>query len=532
VRTDGDFGKGGRGDPVKGLFPTHNQVSLVASGQIKLRKIDGWQKIAAVLSIRRLRHDASPCPSTRVRSSESVMTTSVRSLLVALLFVTGCTSISADSRGAAQPAGLEKVQHVIVIYQENWSFDSLYGKFPGADGLANAGERMRQMKQDGTPYTTLPQPLDTSKQPSVPDPRFPANLPVAPYDVAQYVPADQKTGDIVNLALQEVRQINGGRMDGFVAWSENGGLAMSYYDATNLPVGRLAQQYTLADRFFHSAFGGSLFNHWWLICACTPVWPDAPANLRLQIDERGVLVKRGSVTPDGYVVHTVYSSSRPYPASSRDSAQRLPLQTMPTIGDRLTEKGISWVWYSEGWNDAVAGRPDALFQFHHQPFNYFAPYAEGTAARGEHLKDIADFFAALRTGNLPAVAFVKPIGAHNEHPGYADLLTGQQYVATLVKAVQDSAVWQSSAIIITYDEGGGRWDHVPPPGGDRWGPGVRVPAIIISPYAKRGFVDHTPYETVSILKLIETRWNLAPLGSRDAAANNLLNAFDFSLTPR
>ncbi len=241
------------------------------------------------------------------------MTTSVQSLLVALLVVTGCTSMSADSRGAAQLAGLEKLHHVIVIYQENWSFDSLYGKFPGADGLANAGERIRQVKQDGRPYTTLPQPLDTSKQPPVPDPRFPANLPVAPYDAARYVPADQKTGDI---------------------------------------------------------------------------------------------------------------------------------------------EGISWAWYSEGWNDAVAGRPDALFQFHHQPFNYFAPYAEGTATRVEHLKDIEDLFAALRTGNVPAVAFVKPIGAHNEHPGYADLLRGQQYVATLVKAVQDSAVWKNSVIIITYDEGG------------------------------------------------------------------------------
>src|SRR2546426_10868789 len=142
--------------------------------------------------------------STRDRPSESVMTTSVQSLLVALLVVTGCTSMSADSRGAAQLAGLEKLHHVIVIYQENWSFDSLYGKFPGADGLANAGERIRQVKQDGRPYTTLPQPLDTSKQPPVPDPRFPANLPVAPYDAARYVPADQKTGDIVNLALQEV----------------------------------------------------------------------------------------------------------------------------------------------------------------------------------------------------------------------------------------------------------------------------------------------------------------------------------------
>src|SRR5207244_264429 len=134
------------------------------------------------------------------------------------------------------------------------------------------------------------------------------------------------------------------------------------------------------------------------------------------------------------------------------------------------------------------------------------------------------------TGNVPAVAFVKPIGAHNEHPGYADLLRGQQYVATLVKAVQDSAVWKNS-VIITYDEGAGRWDHVPPPPGDRWGPGVRVPAIIISPYAKRHYVDHTTYETVSILKLIETRWNVAPLGTRDAAANDLLNAFDFSQAP-
>jgi phospholipase C len=97
--------------------------------------------------------------------------------------------------------------------------------------------------------------------------------------------------------------------------------------------------------------------------------------------------------------------------------------------------------------------------------------------------------------------------------------------------VQGSAVWKDSVIIITYDEAGGRWDHVPPPRGDRWGPGVRVPAIIISPYAKRRFVDNTTYETTSILKFIETRWDLAPLGSRDSAANNLLNAFDFSQTP-
>src|SRR5207244_9543298 len=152
---------------------------------------------------------------------------------------------------------------------------------------------------------------------------------------------------------------------------------------------------------------GSLSNLFGCVVACDPVWPNAPANLVIQLDAQGVVVKNGSVTPDGYVVHTVYSTNRPYAASIRDPAQLMPLLTMPTIGDRLSEKGISWAWYSEGWNDAVAGRPDALFQFHHQPFNYFARYADGMAARAEHLKDIEDFFAALRDNNLPAVAFVK-----------------------------------------------------------------------------------------------------------------------------
>jgi len=98
----------------------------------------------------------------------------------------------------------------------------------------------------------------------------------------------------------------------------------------------------------------------------------------------------------------------------------------------------------------------------------------------------------------------------------------------LVSAVQHSDYWENTVIIITYDENGGRWDHVTPPSIDRWGDGTRVPAIIISPFARRGFVDHTQYDTTSILKFIETRWNLQPLSTRDAAANNLLNAFDFN----
>jgi phospholipase C len=210
-----------------------------------------------------------------------------------------------------------------------------------------------------------------------------------------------------------------------------------------------------------------------------------------------------------------------------DPARLIPNQTAPTIGDRLDERGVPWAWYSGGWKDALAGHPHALFQFHHHPFAYFARYADGTPGRRDHLKDEEEFFADLKSGQLPAVAYVKPLGPDNEHPGYADLLRGQQHVVELVAAVMQSRYWKDTAIVITYDENGGRWDHVPPPVIDRWGPGTRVPTIVVSSFAKRHYIDHTQYDTTSILKLIEQRWNLKPLGSRDANAGDLRNAFTF-----
>jgi len=427
---------------------------------------------------------------------------------------------------AGQGGGLEKVNHIVVIYQENWSFDSLYGKFPGAHGFPDAGAAVHQVDKTGRPYATLPQPLDTTKKPVAPDPRFPATLPVAPFDAARYVPANQRTGDLVHRFYQEQYQIDGGKMDKFVAWSDAAGLVMSYYDAADMPVGRLAQQYVLADNFFHAAFGGSFLNHFWLVCACTPVWANAPADLRVQLDAQGVLAKDGAVTPDGYAVNTAYSVNEPHPAEM-DPARLVPNQTAPTIGDRLDERGIPWAWYAGGWRDALAGHPDPLFQYHHHPFSYFARYGDGTPGRREHLKDEQEFFADLQDGTLPAVAYVKPLGPDNEHPGYADLLRGQQHVLELVAAVMRSPYWKDTAIVITYDENGGRWDHVAPPVVDRWGPGTRVPAIVVSPLAKRHYVDHTQYDTTSILKLIELRWNLKPVGSRDAATGDLRKAFDF-----
>ena len=136
--------------------------------------------------------------------------------------------------------------------------------------------------------------------------------------------------------------------------------------------------------------------------------------------------------------------------------------------------------------------------------------------------------AALRSGGLPSVSFVKPSGIDNEHPGYTDLVTGERHTLDLINAIRSGPQWSHTAIIITYDENGGLWDHVAPPVVDRWGPGSRVPTIVISPYAKRGYVDHRRYDTTSILALIEKRWGLSPLSDRDAAADPLSGAFDFS----
>jgi phospholipase C len=422
---------------------------------------------------------------------------------------------------AVADTALAKLGHVIVIYLENRSFDNLYGQFPGADGLESPGARIAQVDETGAPYAALPQASDTP---------FPPTLPNAPFDITRYVPPDQPTRDLVHRFYQEQEQIDGGKMDRFALVSDAKGLVMGYYPTAALPLAAEAQRYTLCDRFFHAAFGGSFLNHIWLVAAATPAFTWAPASLVARLDADGRLVQDGAVTPDRYAVNTTYSVNSPHAPWSKP-AERMPSQTMPTIGDRLSERGVSWAWYSGGWDAAVAGHPDSTFQYHHQPFTYFAPYADGTPGRAAHLRDEADFVRAAAAGTLPAVAFVKPVGTNNEHPGYADVLTGERHVVELIDAVRNGPNWKDAAIIITYDENGGFWDHVAPPRADRWGPGARVPAIVMSPLAKRGYVDHTTYDTTSILALIEHRWGLRPLGTRDAAASDLRNAFDFAQAP-
>ncbi|SEM81745.1 phospholipase C [Mucilaginibacter gossypiicola] len=416
------------------------------------------------------------------------------------------------------PPAINQVKHVVVIYMENHSFDNLYGQFKGADGLADAKkESIIQLDAEGKPYTMLP-PVPRSSA-------FPTNLANTYYNIDQYVAADQATPDVTHAFYQEQMQINGGKMNKFALYNYTKGLTMGYYTTANLPLYDLAKKYTLCDHFFHSAFGGSFLNHQWLIAAASPVFTDAPESIKAQVDASGKMIKDGSVTPDGYAVNT--SNSVNLHPKGAPLANLVPNQNGPTIGDRLTDKGISWAWYSGGWNDVIAGKPDPTFTYHHQPFAYFTRYAEGTEERKKHLRDETEFLEAAQKGALPAVSFVKPIGLENEHPGGSTVKAGESHAVKLINAVLNGPNGKDVVIILTYDENGGFWDHVAPPKIDKWGPGSRIPALIISPFAKKAYVDHTNYETVSILAFIEKRWGLKPLNSRDQHADPLSNAFNF-----
>src|SRR5216110_3346587 len=213
-------------------------------------------------------------------------------LVWALSFVLAGCAVS----GSPPPrAALEKIQHIVVIYAENRSFDNLYGLFPGADGIANATpEQYTQLDFDGKPLPYLP-PVWKGKDA---DPAYPKDLPNKPFRIDAppiNMPLSVPTRDLIHKFHQQQEQINGGRNNRFAEVSDAGALAMGYYDGSKLPMWKWAKDYVLADHFYMGAFGDSYLNHFWLICACTPVDP-GPPNQRAQLDERGWL-KRQAASP-------------------------------------------------------------------------------------------------------------------------------------------------------------------------------------------------------------------------------------------
>ena len=455
------------------------------------------------------------------------------------------------------------IKNVVVIYLENRSFNNLFANFPGEikplSSLTPAS--YKQVDRDGTPLPELPKiwgglvpqaqtiggktyQIDENKISGLP------NQPFALTDgEGNPLPEGLITRDLCHLFYQNQMQINGGKNDQFVAWADSGGLVMGHYGATsnNLGLWQIAQQYTLCDNFFMAAFGGSYLNHQFLAAARPPFYPNAansPAKSKIAVTADGdqgwrlafatdsplsalqgkpKYVNDGSISPDGYSINTMappYQPSFIKPAhdgnpemADPNNAYTLPPQTHTTIGDLLSQKGVSWAWYAGAWQEAVkakGGGPRPNFQFHHQPYNYFEQFAPGTKKRADHIRDagLGDspisnrFLADVVAGKLPAVSFYKPQGNLNLHAGYSDVESGDQHAVNVITHLKNSPQWKNMLIVITFDENGGWWDHVAPPKGDRWGPGSRIPAIIVSPFAKKGNVDHSFYDTTSILRLI------------------------------
>jgi len=432
----------------------------------------------------------------------------------------------------------------------------------------------QQRDRDGSVLTSLPpvwggvlqvgaQSVDGVTYPNAV--QFQENLPNAPFALkgpnAEDLPLSLVTRDLWHVFYQNQMQINGGKNDGFVAWADSGGLVMGHYAQSrySLRLWDVAKEFVLCDNFFQGAFGGSFLNHQYLISATAPFYPNAaqsvakaqiatlqsddPTDTRLKpLDKSPASAMTGppqfgpsALTPDGYAVNTL---APPYwPTWIRDpenpdySKPDLPNvlvpQTHEHIGDKLSKKNIDWAWYAGAWqatleqfkdSDGIPKIPN--FQYHHQPFNYFKQQGpENRTERDKRLRDgglgeeagTNKFFADAQAGKLPAVTFYKPQGNLNMHAGYADVASGDRHITRALKVLQESPQWKNMVVVVTVDENGGWWDHVAPPKGDRWGPGTRVPAIVVSPFAHKGMVDHTVYDTASILRLITRVFQLETL---------------------
>ncbi len=518
------------------------------------------------------------------------------------------------------------VKHLVIIYQENHSFDNLYGGWDPVEGEPVMGrdgipKKTFQVRQDNaTRYGCFPQldvnltspPLTVTCTDTAGGTEIDSHFTNSPFAIEDYIPSTATTcptpnqfatngildgqglpggctRDIVHRFYSEQYQLNNGDQNRYVTGSDAEGLTMGYYNTQNLPIYQYlhsdgAPHYVIMDKFFQGAFGGSFLNHQVLVSATAPVFADAvhdggSTDLHSIVDSNGMATSTPLYTPTGtvkdaqltqecgagntlacgdFAVNTIQPTYQPFSPGTA-SYKQLPPLANANIGDIMSGGGVTWAWYSGGWSnaDGDVGKPgwtngprkdhscedpnvnpsavwpncpDGAFQFHHQAFNFYATYAPGTTARKEHLRDEAEFFTQASTGKLPTVSFIKPLGENNEHPGYASETGGSSHLVDLLTAIYSGPDAASTMVIITYDEFGGQWDHLSPPSTrgagahDQWGPGTRIPAVMISPTFAHSGVDHSEHDTTSIMATIEHWKGLSSTGNRDAVVNDLLAA--------
>ena len=373
---------------------------------------------------------------------------------------------TASAMPSADVATATPIKHMVMLMQDNHSFDNYFGTYPGADGIPEGVCQRLSLSRASTQGCIEPFRL-----------------------------GDQPAEDLSHGVGIQKRQYNEGKMDGFVAayrrLGRDGTTAMGYYDGADLPYyWNVADDYVLFDRFFSSTAVGSRESYLYWLAAKAPVHKSPISN------------------SGGY-------------------------NALPTIFDRLQSKNVSAKFYVESLDaraTSAAGKKHVLSsQDVKVPLLSMKRFQDEGPLAGK-IVDLSQYYVDLRTGSLPAVSYIVTTGS-SENPT-ARVNVGQETVRKLTSELIRSRYWRNSAFMWTYDGWGGWYDHVPPPRVDSDGYGFRVPALLMSPYAKRGFVDHSVLDYTSMLKFIESNWGVEPLAERDAGSPGLMSAFDFGAPPR
>ncbi|HYF11051.1 MAG TPA: alkaline phosphatase family protein [Actinomycetota bacterium] len=374
------------------------------------------------------------------------------------------------------------IKHVVFVIKENRTFDHMFGRFPGANGVTvgiDQGE---------------PRPLTRA--------------------------LDAIPTDIKHCYECSLQAWNEGAMDGFATVTDAADrFAYTQYLPEDLPnYWHWAQEFVLGDNFFASAQGPSFPNHLFTIAATSGGThenpPQDPALLRERHQETGLFKSWGCDALDTAYVPVIDSEGI--------TKKVPPCFDFLTEGDLLTRAGIPWAYYAatQFQNGYIWSAYTAIRHIREDPKIW-----------QEHIFPVDDVVEHARAGLLPPVTWIAPRFELSEHPEYS-FCNGENWTTKVVNAIMEGPHWDDTAIFITWDDYGGFYDHVPPPQVDDFGFGIRVPLMVISPYAKRGFVTSELGEFSSILRFIEDNWGLTQLTHRDRDATPMMSAFDFTQDPR
>jgi phospholipase C len=390
--------------------------------------------------------------------------------------------VTPDRVDATTVDTLTPIKHVVFLIKENRTFDNMFGTFPGANGVSVGVDRGE------------PRPLTHALD----------EIPV----------------DIKHCYECSLQAWNEGAMDGFATVSTAADrFAYSQFVASDLPnYWHWASEYVLGDNFFASAQGPSFPNHLFAIAATSGGAHENPPQGQDLLTEHhrstGLFKAWGCDSlPSAYV--RVFDSE----GNSKDVP---PCFDFLTEGDLLTKAGIPWTYYAatQFQNGYIWSAYDAVRHIRSDPTVW-----------QEHIFPVDSFVRHAREGLLAPVTWVTPRFELSEHPEYS-FCNGENWTTRVVNAIMNGPNWNDTAIFITWDDYGGFYDHVPPPQVDDFGFGIRVPLLVISPYAKQGYVSSELGEFSSVLRFIEDNWGLTQLTDRDRAATPMLSAFDFTQPPR